>query len=54
MSEQKPVDPQPSVRGEPIDLEDLLALAEIDSEDIASARIFFEDNAPEKLKGALG
>lgn len=52
MSDQ-PVDPQSPIRGEPLNLEDLLALAEIDTEDIASALIFFDDNAPDNVKGTL-
>lgn len=40
---------KPRIKGEPLDLEDLLVLAPVDVEDIASALIFFEDNAP---KGA--
>ncbi len=44
---------KPKIKGEPLDLEELLALAEIDSEDIASALIFFDENAPDSLKGTL-
>jgi hypothetical protein len=53
MSEQPVQESKPKINGEPLDLEDLLALAEIDSEDIASALIFFDDNAPDGVKGTL-
>jgi len=55
MSEPPPQEqPTPTIKGEPLDLDDLLSLAEIDAEDIASALNFFDDAAPDKLKGALG
>ncbi len=49
-------DPQdkPKIKGEPLDLDDLLSLAEIDGEDIASALEFFDEHAPEKLKETMG
>lgn len=49
-------DPQdkPKIKGEPLDEEDLLSLAEIDGEDIASALEFFDDHAPDDLKETLG
>lgn len=48
-----PQDTKPKIKGEPLDIEDLLSLAPVDAEDIASAMLFFDENAPEKLKGTL-
>jgi hypothetical protein len=50
--ETQPV--KPSVKGEPMDLKDLLDLADITQTDIAAALVFFDDHAPDTLKGTLG
>lgn len=54
MSEPTPQDTKPAIKGEPMDIEDLLALAPIDAEDIASALEFFDNVVPEDKKGTLG
>ena len=50
MSDQQ----KPKIKGEPLDEEELIALmSEIDAEDIASALLFFDENAPDSVKGTL-
>lgn len=46
-------DTKPKIKGEPLDLEDLLALAPVDAEDIASALVFADEHLPDDLKGTL-
>lgn len=47
-------DTKPKIKGEPLDLEDLMALAPIEPEDIASALVFFDGVVPDDAKGTLG
>lgn len=49
----EPQEKKPAIKGSPLDLEDLLSLAEIDVEDIASALVFFDEHAPDSVKGTL-
>lgn len=45
--------PQDNIRGEPLDLDDLLAFAEIDEADIESASEWFDTYATAPFVGAL-
>ena len=49
--------PQPqrnnNIQGEPLSLEEMLELAEIDLEDIESAAQWWDDNASPEWRGAL-
>lgn len=53
MSDPQPSEQKPKIKGEPLDIEDLLALAPVDAEDIASALVFFDEHAPDNVKGTL-
>ena len=44
---------QPSIQGEPLDLDELLDFAEIDLEDIESASLWWDEHASPEWVGAL-
>lgn len=52
MNPQQPKQ-EPQIKGEPLDAETLLALAEIDIQDIESAAEWWDNNASDEWRGAL-
>lgn len=56
MNNQKPpkkTDDRANIQGEPLPLDELLSMAEIDADDIESAAQWWDDNASEGWEGAL-
>lgn len=50
---QKSAPPKPRIHGDPMDLDDLLLLADVDEIDMAQALVWLEQVAPEEYRDKL-